>query len=950
MTHLPILVLLSGVILFQIQKTGTLSKSPDNQRRKLLSFSQDIVDPTPRVLAEVVKKFGGSSDGQCHLLLYYDDETVTQNKLNTFLKELDEPISLLDVTYLKFELVTVKRGNSTLPVVELLLNRPEQYRCRILLSWSTTKFQKMLLILAKFQQGILNKRDTLVLSTVDKSLNKFIPELRNRVIVRREFSVNDKFWDVRLLVEKSCDNCLSVRLERFAEWHDHIGLIWQRDIGSNCFLCNKITVSYTQSVPNIFKIDNNTMDGIEFRMLEYAAEALNFSYILKEPLDHQWGKYANGTWTGKVGDVVYDRANLAIGGIFYQYDRSQVTSYSEMFHREQWGIVCQPAAKIPLWHYVMFPFRSDNASVVFIILVIMHALAFIIVSYLTTVNIKKHRERRKSLIFNFRKVLSVAASFYLRFLAFMYFWNLFYYILFPQYEISVDSAFELVNSRKPWGIVRGTIVESVLSKSMDSYHRKLAKYANGLDSIAQGLLNLENDGMCIVGVPKRFAHSIITTRYTTQCREPTLHVSTEDLYTVLGGWLMTRDSSFKGKVDQIIMRLQELGFLNKWRTDLYEALSAKREKLPCLRDKLRPLTLDNMRLVFFLILVGWGCSGIVFLLEHYANFVANKYPSQGFPNVCNSYDSGDENSPVTTPEHVMGVINQENKKRNVFLKHAMYRYRVAMLLKKVPALSIIDNNIKKQSITEMKAKSNSPTAISKNSHTEGSDNISTSSHKLALINQTNIDTRVPLSSDDEQLLSSYVTEVKPYETRLSRAIRLFPWKYLKELSPRTARTERLPQVPESPPSHLPPIKDPLNYYFGLKFRNDPIERVTLLEIANSSDSEGEQNANKKRKNKIKYPEKISFSITPTKKVESLTDVPDIELFMRPVIHPTDRVEALTDNSENVDNKVNGNDSIDDDVLFKRSERKSSAESGPHLSVNDILQRQLDPHRPAETPN
>ncbi|KAF2348681.1 Ionotropic glutamate receptor L-glutamate and glycine-binding domain, partial [Trinorchestia longiramus] len=577
---------------------------------------------TPTVIAEVLEKFNGGRAGPCHTLVYFDRYTMS----NELLMKLQEsmggaPVMLLDVTKLKFGLITAKRRASSLPKVDLLIKRPEKDTCRVLLSWSRAHFQRSLLVLARFYPEIIRLKDVLILSTEDKNIGKFIPQLKRRIVVRKSVSVaRCNSTQVRFVVEQSCTACDDVYMQNIAEWDRDAGMAWKKS-GENTMSGVLIKVSYTTSVPNIFNTSKGVLDGLELRMLQYASEALNFTYVLQVPRDGECGRIVNGSWTGKVGDVVYRRADLAIGGIVYRSQTSIFASYSTMFHNELWSIVCPPPSKMPLWLYVMFPFKSGMAPSVFTVLVVFHGFTFAIV--MLTFNFEwRAIETETSFTRSVKNVFRVASSFYLKIMVCLYFWNMLFCILEPQYEETISSSLGLLSSTKKYGVVRDTTVESILANSLDASQGELAKNARQFSS-SEGQYSVDVHGMCLVGVPELYAKFIIRSQYITRCGEPAVQVSGENLHTVMGEWLMASKSPLKEKFDPIITRLQGFGFLDKWRADLYASLTRHRnERRPCRVQSVGPLSLLDLRLAFFFLITGWMIALVVLLVERVAfNFV-----------------------------------------------------------------------------------------------------------------------------------------------------------------------------------------------------------------------------------------------------------------------------------------------------------------------------------------
>lgn len=577
-----------------------------------------VTDPTPLLLAEVVRELGGTARGPCHVLIYHDPRAAPSEELANLRATLDVPVILVDVSKLKFPLIT--RVRRRVPLLDLLSHRPDN-RCRLLVAWASTHYQRGLLLMARAEPGVLSFRDTLVLAVTDQRLDRFIPQLRRRVLVKRRGSRGARgrrdLRPARFLVEGACEMCQRYSLTRLGEWHHPGGWTWGgATLRGQALSGAALTVSYTPSVPNIFPMSaggETRLEGVELRLLQHAARALNFSYRLVMPADGEWGRKVNGTWTGKVGEVVGGRADLALGGLVYTEERDSVGEYSVLFHNELWGIVCPLSTRLPVWPYIMFPFRAEAAPSVFTFLVVLHVMAFLVG---TLVGSQERSGPMDPLTQSLVRTIRAGVSLYFRLMACLYFWNLYYCIIKPKYEPPVRTSTALLRSGYSWGLVTGTTVPGVLTSSRDPAHRDLAAGATPLTSIHEGFHRLREESLCLVGVPKRYARATIATRHTTECGEPGLQVSTEDLNSVLGGWMMPRGSPLIPHINPIIRRLQGFGLLEHWRRELHELLITRAPRdLPCLNPPLAALTLADLRLAFFVLLCGWGLACLVFLGE-----------------------------------------------------------------------------------------------------------------------------------------------------------------------------------------------------------------------------------------------------------------------------------------------------------------------------------------------
>ena len=261
-------------------------------RNKNPRLSTDFKDdPLPELLSDIVKELSGQTN--CHLLLYYDSKAVSESQLNIFRNNINVPVTLLDVVNLKFSLITKKNLLSAkTPLVKLLLKRPDSHRCRILVAWASEHYQRGLLIIARKEPGVLKPQDTIILPAENERIGRFLPTLKNKVIVRKVKSKPKRrgsraISQSKYVIDRSCVLCHQNVLIKIGEWKQFDG--WVTKLSNKFYSIlngTTLTVSFTKSIPNVFFKRQNgksILDGLEIRMLQYAAQALNFSIRYIQP-------------------------------------------------------------------------------------------------------------------------------------------------------------------------------------------------------------------------------------------------------------------------------------------------------------------------------------------------------------------------------------------------------------------------------------------------------------------------------------------------------------------------------------------------------------------------------------------------------------------------------------------------------------------------------------------
>ncbi|XP_013791222.1 glutamate receptor ionotropic, delta-1-like [Limulus polyphemus] len=87
--------------------------------------------------------------------------------------------------------------------------------------------------------------------------------------------------------------------------------------------------------------------GTDLTMLNALASTMNFRYVIKTPLDGEWGiQLSNQTWSGMIGMVQRKEADLSVDGIVITSDRKEVVDFSIPYAYESVSFVTKaPTAK-----------------------------------------------------------------------------------------------------------------------------------------------------------------------------------------------------------------------------------------------------------------------------------------------------------------------------------------------------------------------------------------------------------------------------------------------------------------------------------------------------------------------------------------------------------------------------------------------------------------------------
>ncbi|KAK8407418.1 hypothetical protein O3P69_002147 [Scylla paramamosain] len=85
-----------------------------------------------------------------------------------------------------------------------------------------------------------------------------------------------------------------------------------------------------------------TVSGAMGNVMQVLSQTLNFTYSIITPEDGSWGaERPNGTWTGMVGQVVQNEADIALGPFGIKLSRSRVVDFTDSFYFDDRAILAK---------------------------------------------------------------------------------------------------------------------------------------------------------------------------------------------------------------------------------------------------------------------------------------------------------------------------------------------------------------------------------------------------------------------------------------------------------------------------------------------------------------------------------------------------------------------------------------------------------------------------------
>ncbi|XP_047495877.1 glutamate receptor ionotropic, kainate glr-3-like [Penaeus chinensis] len=99
--------------------------------------------------------------------------------------------------------------------------------------------------------------------------------------------------------------------------------------------------------------------GSTLELLDVIAAQLNFSYVVQmEPADHNWGSKENGTWTGMLGDLVYNDKDLVVNSLLLTEQPFVEFDSTYPYHLESYAFILEIPPPVPQWRGLLYPFTK----------------------------------------------------------------------------------------------------------------------------------------------------------------------------------------------------------------------------------------------------------------------------------------------------------------------------------------------------------------------------------------------------------------------------------------------------------------------------------------------------------------------------------------------------------------------------------------------------------------
>ncbi|XP_068200478.1 ionotropic receptor 21a-like [Palaemon carinicauda] len=383
--------------------------------------------------------------------------------------------------------------------------------------------------------------------------------------------------------------------------------------------------------------------GVDMQIVKRLAQAMNFTpEYLEIPYKELWGyELPNGTWTGLVGKVFYEQADIGACNVFLELHRWKMVDYSVPYNFERGCFVAPSPKPLLNWKSPVMPFAWDTWTFIAVSLLTGGFLLYLV----ATLSI--NRESREFLSFSYdylyiMAALTMRSSFivpshtplriYIGFagifcliLSTAYSANLVAFLSVTQMSAPIDTMKDLSAS----GLRIGGVAfwKTQFTASIDPV---VQKFANVLESNVDlsSLFDRVEAGEFALIENKQYLEVQAGARYTYGSRT-TIRIVGECLLPYSIGLAFQKNSPLKQVFDGVILRLFESGVVIKWQKEVVDYFrlqyKEKRQQQKAGEGEIsrgsKPLNLEQLQGVFYVLGLGYLLSALILLAEIVPTFL-----------------------------------------------------------------------------------------------------------------------------------------------------------------------------------------------------------------------------------------------------------------------------------------------------------------------------------------
>jgi hypothetical protein len=157
--------------------------------------------------------------------------------------------------------------------------------------------------------------------------------------------------------------------------------LFESKVPENLGLCPlKVSTSHFPPFvifPNESSATLSSVRGVEMDMLRHISEAMNASVVLPPRIDNGTdSKVENGTWTGPIGDLLYNKSDVALGAWCFTLEDSLIVDGTNSYFTEEFTFFIPRAEMYPRFLSMSRVFSPNVWLLIFVVMILAAVLLY----------------------------------------------------------------------------------------------------------------------------------------------------------------------------------------------------------------------------------------------------------------------------------------------------------------------------------------------------------------------------------------------------------------------------------------------------------------------------------------------------------------------------------------------------------------------------------------------
>ncbi|PSN53603.1 Ionotropic receptor 872 [Blattella germanica] len=438
-----------------------------------------------------------------------------------------------------------------------------------------------------------------------------------------------------------------------------------RKCGVGNFKGYPLKVTMFERQPTVVPVEdciNSTVkyEGLDAFFIYTLAYYLNFTLILHHPIDGEEYGYLteDGSYTGMLGDIIYGKADISMNALFIKTYGAENVEFTDSAYHDKVCVIVPKGKKIPKWLAIFTAVNSDAMSslliiyfvnsVIFYTLKKIHSI-YILKSIRNDIGLsvallemlrpfvsspfpKIPKTTSLRIFFGACLLLGLILTSSMQGIFFAVIANPYYYPDINTLEALDKSNLKIYTSSPSLIDTFGdpSSSENFDTTVMNSLSRKVSSISGEKD-----VWEMIAFRQSAAAITRKSDFQVPQGRYQSPDGSALLHLMQYCPRSYLLGYLIPKGSPYLHEINRCVFKLVESGLFEfhkrKINTNKEDSLNVGQSKIQ--NEKAKVFSFEELQIAFYILIVGWICSILSFILEYIFGKKSHKKKGRHFKTV-----------------------------------------------------------------------------------------------------------------------------------------------------------------------------------------------------------------------------------------------------------------------------------------------------------------------------